>query len=55
MVPLTAVSSSNDPGSGVMLGSLGLMGAGSGLVVRPSTTVGVTLGRKSEVVVRRSW
>lgn len=64
MGPLAA-NSSNNPDSGIVLGSLGLMGVGSGLVyvgftqqrkaVQPSTTFGVTLGRRSGVVVRRSW
>ena len=66
MVPLTAANTSRGPaGNGVVVGSVGLIGVGSGLVywgfrqqqkaVRPSTTFGVSLGRTSRIVVRRSW
>ena len=63
MAPLTATSDRSRNGG--VLGSVGLMGVGSGLVywgfrqqqkaVQPSITFGVTVGRNTGVVVRRSW
>jgi hypothetical protein len=65
VLPVTGANSSRDPDSGVVLSSLGLIGVGSGLVywgfrqqqkaAQPSTAFGVTLGRTSRFVVRRSW
>jgi hypothetical protein len=67
VLPLTTAAQSRkgEPGDGALMGSLGLIGVGGGVVVwgftqqrqvlQPSTAFGVTLGRKTGVVVRRSW
>jgi hypothetical protein len=64
LLPITATNRQDLPESAVM-GSMLLMGAGSGLVywgvqqrrraVHPSTAFGVTFGRRRSVLVRRSW
>ena len=63
IIPITAVDS-GDSGNAAAL-SVGLIGIGGTLIylgsrqqqkaVRPSTTFGVVVGRKSAVVIRRSW
>jgi uncharacterized membrane protein YebE (DUF533 family) len=64
-VALPLATDSSNSHEAAMVGSLGMMGVGSGLVywgfrqqqraVQPSITFGVTVGRKAGVVVRRSW
>ena len=63
LLPVTAAG--EERGNGAMVASAALMGAGAAVIywgvkqqqkaTRPSTSFGVAVGRRSALVVRRSW